>query len=116
MVSQSTQLYKIYYTFSRAIAFELSLRANVSGRRKDSIEASFVTGHDSPRRIVPQKPHNRRRALAPAGCHSHIEPNQPLFCSLFNHYATGVRGVVEIESEWTAGLRGPLIGRRGDPR
>ncbi|MGB6974390.1 MAG: transposase [Terracidiphilus sp.] len=29
--------------------------------------------------------------------------------SSFNHYATGVRGVVEIESEWTARLRGPLI-------
>jgi putative transposase len=29
--------------------------------------------------------------------------------SSFNHYATGVRGVVEIESEWTASLRGPLI-------
>jgi hypothetical protein len=27
----------------------------------------------------------------------------------FNHYATGVRGAVEIESEWTASLRGPLI-------
>ena len=29
--------------------------------------------------------------------------------SSFNHYATGVRGAVEIESEWTARLRGPLI-------
>jgi putative transposase len=29
--------------------------------------------------------------------------------SSFNHYATGVRGVVEIESEWTAMLRRPLI-------
>ena len=29
--------------------------------------------------------------------------------SSFRHYATGVRGVVEIESEWTARLRGPLI-------
>jgi putative transposase len=29
--------------------------------------------------------------------------------SSFNHYATGVRGVVEIESEWTARLRLPLI-------
>jgi putative transposase len=29
--------------------------------------------------------------------------------SSFNHYATGVRGVVEIESEWTARLRVPLI-------
>jgi putative transposase len=29
--------------------------------------------------------------------------------SSFNHYATGVPGVVEIESEWTAGLRSPLI-------
>jgi putative transposase len=27
--------------------------------------------------------------------------------SSFNHYATGIRGVVEIESEWTARLRGP---------
>jgi putative transposase len=27
----------------------------------------------------------------------------------FNHYATGIRGVVEIESEWTARTRGPLI-------
>lgn len=29
--------------------------------------------------------------------------------SSFNHYATGMRGVVEIESEWTASTRGPLI-------
>jgi len=29
--------------------------------------------------------------------------------SSFNHYATGARGVVEIESEWTAWLRDPLI-------
>jgi len=29
--------------------------------------------------------------------------------SSFNHYATGIRGVVEIESEWTAATRGPLI-------
>jgi putative transposase len=29
--------------------------------------------------------------------------------SSFNHYATGLRGIIEIESEWTAGLRGPLI-------
>ena len=29
--------------------------------------------------------------------------------SSFNHYATGIRGAVEIESEWTARLRGPLI-------
>ncbi len=29
--------------------------------------------------------------------------------SSFNHYATGVRGAVEIESEWTASLCGPLI-------
>jgi putative transposase len=29
--------------------------------------------------------------------------------SSFNHYATGLRGAVEIESEWTARLRGPLI-------
>jgi hypothetical protein len=29
--------------------------------------------------------------------------------SSFNHYATGIRGVVEIESEWTARIRGPLI-------
>jgi REP-associated tyrosine transposase len=29
--------------------------------------------------------------------------------SSFNHYATGIRGVVEIESEWTARLRDPLI-------
>jgi putative transposase len=27
----------------------------------------------------------------------------------FCHYSTGVRGVVEIESQWTAMLRGPLI-------
>jgi hypothetical protein len=30
----------------RAIAFELSWQANVSGFRKNSIKASFVTGHD----------------------------------------------------------------------
>jgi REP-associated tyrosine transposase len=29
--------------------------------------------------------------------------------SSFNHYATGIRGVVEIESEWTARTRAPLI-------
>jgi putative transposase len=29
--------------------------------------------------------------------------------SSFNHYATGVRGAVEIESDWTARLRRPLI-------
>jgi putative transposase len=29
--------------------------------------------------------------------------------SSFNHYATGTPGVVEIESEWTAWLRLPLI-------
>jgi putative transposase len=29
--------------------------------------------------------------------------------SSFTHYVTGTRGVVEIESEWTASLRGPLI-------
>jgi putative transposase len=29
--------------------------------------------------------------------------------SSFRHYATGIRGVVEIESQWTASLRGPLI-------
>jgi putative transposase len=29
--------------------------------------------------------------------------------SSFSHYATGIRGVVEIESEWTAWLRPPLI-------
>jgi putative transposase len=29
--------------------------------------------------------------------------------SSYNHYATGMRGAVEIESEWTARLRGPLI-------
>ena len=34
--------------------------------------------------------------------------------SSFNHYATGIRGVVEIESEWTARLRGPLIAK--EPR
>ena len=29
--------------------------------------------------------------------------------SSFRHYATGERGVVEIESEWVARMRGPLI-------
>jgi putative transposase len=29
--------------------------------------------------------------------------------SSFNHYAIGIRGTVEIESEWTASLRRPLI-------
>src|SRR6516165_2315833 len=29
--------------------------------------------------------------------------------SSFSHYATGIRGIVEIESTWTARLRGPLI-------
>jgi putative transposase len=32
--------------------------------------------------------------------------------SSFNHYATGVRGVVEVESEWIAMLRRPLIAMR----
>ena len=32
--------------------------------------------------------------------------------SSFNHYATGVRGVVDIESEWTARLRRPLIAKK----
>jgi len=32
--------------------------------------------------------------------------------SSFNHYATGLRGVVEIESEWMARLRLPLIAIR----
>jgi putative transposase len=32
--------------------------------------------------------------------------------SSFNHYVTGIRGVVEIESEWTARLRGPLIAKK----
>jgi putative transposase len=32
--------------------------------------------------------------------------------SSFNHYATGVRGVVEIESEWTARFRGPLVAKK----
>jgi putative transposase len=32
--------------------------------------------------------------------------------SSFNHYATGIRGAVEIESERTAWLRGPLIAIR----
>jgi putative transposase len=32
--------------------------------------------------------------------------------SSFNHYATGARGVVEIESEWTAALRRPLIAKK----
>ena len=32
--------------------------------------------------------------------------------SSFNHYATGIRGVVEIESEWTASTRGPLIAKK----
>jgi len=37
-----------------------------------------------------------------------ISPEQYRWSS-FSHYATGIRGVVEIESEWTARLRGPLI-------
>ena len=32
--------------------------------------------------------------------------------SSFSHYATGLRGVVEIESDWTGSLRGPLIATR----
>ncbi|MGD0631374.1 MAG: transposase [Terracidiphilus sp.] len=32
--------------------------------------------------------------------------------SSFNHYAIGIRGIVEIESEWTARTRGPLIAKR----
>ena len=32
--------------------------------------------------------------------------------SSFSHYATGVRGVVEIESKWTAALRRPLIAKK----
>jgi putative transposase len=37
-----------------------------------------------------------------------VSPEQYRWSS-FNHYATGIRGVVEIESEWTARTRGPLI-------
>jgi putative transposase len=29
--------------------------------------------------------------------------------SSFNHYAAGIQEIVEIESEWTARTRGPLI-------
>jgi putative transposase len=32
--------------------------------------------------------------------------------SSFNHYRTGTRGVVEIESEWTAWIRDPLIAKK----
>ncbi len=32
--------------------------------------------------------------------------------SSFNHYSTGIPGVIEIESEWTARLRGPLIAEK----
>jgi putative transposase len=32
--------------------------------------------------------------------------------SSFIHYATGIRGTVEIESEWTARLRDPLIAKK----
>ncbi len=32
--------------------------------------------------------------------------------SSFSHYATRMRGVAEIESEWTGSLRGPLIATR----
>jgi len=32
--------------------------------------------------------------------------------SSFSHYSTGIRGVVEIESEWTGRLRGRLIATR----
>ena len=35
-------------------------------------------------------------------------PEQYRWSSL-NHYATGIRGVIEIESQWTASTRGPLI-------
>ena len=31
--------------------------------------------------------------------------------SSYNHHATGIRGAVEIESEWTASFRGPLIAK-----
>ncbi|MDE3063774.1 MAG: hypothetical protein KGJ51_12020 [Acidobacteriota bacterium] len=32
--------------------------------------------------------------------------------SSVSHYTTGMRGVAQIESEWTASLRGPLIAIR----
>ena len=37
-----------------------------------------------------------------------VSPEQYRWSS-FSHYVTGIRGVVEIESEWTAQLRRPLI-------
>jgi putative transposase len=40
-----------------------------------------------------------------------VSPEQYRWSS-FSHYATGERGVVEIESEWTARLRRPLIAIR----
>jgi putative transposase len=41
-----------------------------------------------------------------------VEKPEQYRWSGFNHYATGIRGVVEIESEWTARMRGPLIAIR----
>jgi putative transposase len=38
-----------------------------------------------------------------------VESPEQYRWSSFSHYATGIQGVVEIESEWTARLRGPLI-------
>jgi hypothetical protein len=37
---------RLHWKEARAIAFELSRQANVSARRKHSIESRFVTGHD----------------------------------------------------------------------
>ncbi len=40
-----------------------------------------------------------------------VSPEQYKWSS-FSHYVTGLRGVVEIESEWTASLRRPFIATR----
>ena len=56
----------------RAIASELSWRANVSGCRKDSIEASFVTGHDFSRADNAAK---TTWALAPATFRAECGPS-----------------------------------------
>jgi hypothetical protein len=63
----------------RAIAFELSWQGNVSGCRKDSIEESFVTGHDFSRAAKCSQIGSR--ALAPATLRASCGLVFDLFCA-----------------------------------
>lgn len=43
-----------------------------------------------------------------------VESPEQYRWSSFNHYASGIRGIVEIESQWTASTRGPFIAIKRD--